>query len=691
MQPAFDTSTGTLSIGVLFLAGFEATLDGREDSFSIGYDSSVLTLVAPGAALQLSDVPGSVVTLDPAAGIITVTFTDYFAVSEGQVLGTVTFSGSVSFDECMPSPEPYPSEASIEFSLPTYPYEASIEVEGPECPVAEGLFIGEVVYDHQGGMLAILIANFSSPAAGQQVTLTYPTDKLVMDPGPFDVYGLSVEHGREFVIGTATASDGLITISMIDTGIEGEWIPLQVAIPTGWLTSASCADATGPTWAEVGELEFVANHGQVFYGYVPGMLCNAAPASKVGEWTTDGEGNPAIAWTIDTGDVFGYTWVDDYAYGSGFLFNCEDGAFSVEVISGQAEHDLIYCYHNQFEFDFRGMDDEPYRAVITFTTTLDPEYTPTSYVNCAQISVQLDEPQPLMMQAQASNGLGGRPCFELFPVEENAGDIITMSVDKAEARVGDTLTYTIQVSTTSDFWSSIEMINALPVGFAIDPASITCEFDDPRFSADPCVTLVDGVLKVTAWPVPGDGEADMEMGYGYISGPVTFTITLSGTVTDEAPDVLVNQASSERRVWLLSIGPMPMSMGDPTIIGGGVIRAQASTNILQDVEPPVTPTPDPTGTVTPDPTQPTTPEPTGTVTPDPTQPTTPEPTAPATPGVTPTSPENPDSDPTAPGAVTGLPETGSNGPVAISAIFVAAVAAGILMVAGIGIRMRPRD
>ena len=305
LQPQFDTTTGTLTIGILFNAGFEATLDGREDSFQIGYDSNVLTLVAPGSPLQLSEVPGTAVTVDPTAGVITVIFNDYVSVTEGQVVGSVTFSGSVSFTECVQSPEPYPSFAYIEFTLPTAPYQAEIEVEGPDCPATEGPFIGMVQYDHQGGMLFILIINSSSPAAGQQVTLTYPTDKLVMDPGSFDVHGFSVEHQREYVIGTAPASDGLITISMIDIGIEGEFVPLQIAIPIGWLVSASCDDTTEVFYTEIGELEFVTDDDRVFDESVhaPGILCNAAPSSKTGIWTTDGDGNPAIERTFDTGDV----------------------------------------------------------------------------------------------------------------------------------------------------------------------------------------------------------------------------------------------------------------------------------------------------------------------------------------------------------------------------------------------------
>lgn len=689
LQPAYDTATNELTIGVLFTDGFEATLDGRVTTFTISYDASVLTL-SPATQLSLTDVPGSTVTVDPVAGIITVTFNDYFAVTGDSVVGTVTIPGSVTFEECVPSTEPYPSEAYIWFGLPNVSTEVGITVTGPECPALDGPTIAMAHYDAPTGMLLIGIINVSfDPIVDKQLTLTYPADKMTFEGKSFDVWGFSAIEGREYIVGTASASDGLITITFRDTGIEGEWLPIYISLPVGWLINNDCADVTDTQWVEVGALTFVSNHGQSFESYVPGMLCNAEPVSKTGTWSTTSDGEPAIDWTIDTGDVIGTTYVDDYLQDLSMNFDCD--SLDVEVIRGHADFDDD-CYEGDLYVELFGQDDESYRAIITITTPLDTEFPRTSYVNCAIVYAVSDSPR-LMAAAQGSNGLGGQACYELF-APDVVGDTLTIDVDKTEAQVGDTLSYTLEVSTAADSWGSITLTNPLPAGFELDPDSVTCSVSPAELSGNPCYVLVDDVLTVNVYPILKDDAPESSPSEMYYSPPATITVTYSGVVTAEPGETLMNEASSIRRPWLGTGGiimPMAMGVGDPTEVGGGLITAQAAT-LVQEPPSTETPTPSPTPTQTPSPTA--TATPTGTVAPSPTSTATgtpDDPPATVTPSATPATPDGGDAAPTATSPVTGLPSTGSNGPSAASAIFVAAIASAVLLVAGVALHLRPRE
>ena len=149
--------------------------------------------------------------------------------------------------------------------------------------------------------------------------------------------------------------------------------------------------------------------------------------------------------------------------------------------------------------------------------------------------------------------------------------------------------------------------------------------------------VANGTISITA-----SGYEVEDEGWYWVSEPAVITLTFSGTVAGEPGTVITNEACSERTTRSYRDGPMALSMGDPTVPGGGVICDSASVTIIGD-DPSPSPSPTPTET------------------------------------------------PTTPSVVTGLPETGHGGAGTASVLWFAAVASVRLLAAGAGIRIRPRS
>lgn len=588
--PFFDVATNTLNISVTFDDGFSAAAG---DSIVMEYGWSLE--LQPSSQATLTNIPQASVALDADNLKVIITFTEAYSVAGTSVTGTIAFPGEVYWLQCSTSVEPYTPSGDIWFFLPpSSSYASQTVTAAEECPGITAPTISWMDYDADTGDLEIEVL-FSGPnAAGEQVTLTYPVDKMVVSPGPVTVTRYSYELDRQVPVGTATASNGLITISFFDTGLgDVDWTDYTELSMEAWLISGTCSDSGERQIIDVGDLTFVSNTGEEFVENVEVMLCNAAPMTKTGVFGTNVFGDPIITWTIDTGDVIGGAYIWDYMDDEALSIECSDPGIMVDVVSGSFSQDDVWCQPWGFDFPLYGSDtgDGPQivRATITFVTTIDTSMERNVYMNCAETASMGGE-NPSLARTSGSNGLGGEACFELFP--ENGGDFITKTVDKAIANPGETITYTVTASTTADNWNQINLIDPLPAGFAVDPTSITCVVEPAIFAVDPCYTLTDGQLVSSAVQMFDDSEEN----WGWHSGPVTITITMKGTVTAAQGETITNEACVERIIQGGGEGPdlAAMNMGDPTVPGGGIICASAVTTV-----PGPTPSPSPTPTTVP--------------------------------------------------------------------------------------------
>lgn len=642
LTPTYDVATSALIISVTFDVGFSAAAG---DSIVLQYGWSLE--LQPLSEATLTNVPQASVSVDLNNPTVTISFTEAFSVDGASVTGTIAIPGEVYWLQCFASIDPYTPSGDVWFSVPpsgSYVNQGVTAAE--ECPGITAPTISWIDYDDDSGELDIEVLFPGPNAAGEQVTLTYPVDQLVVSPGPVTVTRYSYELDRQVPVGTATASNGLITISFFDSGLgDVDWSEYTEVTLEAWLIDGTCADNGDLLIVEVDDLVFVSNTGEEFVEEVDVLLCNAAPMTKTGVFGTNASGDPAIIWTIDTGDVIGDAYIWDDLDDEALFLECDDPGITVVMVSGSYSQDDISCSSWGFGFPLSGSEggDGPpiVRATITFVTTIDTSLERNSYLNCADIESMGDMEMELA-RTSGSNGLGNETCFELFP--EDGGDFITKTVDKAVANPGETITYTVTASTTADNWDQINLIDPLPAGFAVDPTSITCVVEPAIFALEPCYTLTDDQLVSSVMAVFDDSEEN----WGWHRGPVTITITMQGTVTAAQGETIRNEACVERVIRNGGEGPaLARNMGNPSIPGGGIICAEAVTTI-----------PGPT--------------------PTPTQPASPV----ASPTIPPTVPPTPTTVP-----VTGLPETGNGGSNSSATLMVVASAA-ILMVALVGMRIR---
>lgn len=293
-------------------------------------------------------------------------------------------------------------------------------------------------------------------------------------------------------------------------------------------------------------------------------------------------------------------------------------------------------------------DADVVRATITYHTYPIEGENSTSFKNCVGI---LSSPRlgggGHFRTNSATNGWNGGACYELFRTD--GGDFIEKTVDKATAQSGETVTYTISVTTSSDYWGRIDLQDEFPAGFTLDESSIECSATVPDHLSDPCYAIIDNTLVVSAM---GYGSTSWE----WIAPPITFTVSFSGVVIGSAGDVIENEACSKRQPPEI-VAIMAVGVGDLYIPNGGVICSLSVTTIIDP--PRETPTATPTET------------PSGT----PTETATETPIAGTPPAGTPLVTEAPSE----PAEVTGLPNTGgSNRSSAIGLIFLA-VSVGLLL------------
>lgn len=428
-------------------------------------------------------------------------------------------------------------------------------------------------------------------------------------------------------------------------------------------------------------------------------MCNAAAPTKSGAWSDDGE---RIIWTIDTGDLIDGAWIQDIGGPEGdYAFDCS--TLTVTASDPEVSHEA-YCDDNGYGFSVDIWGEDTVRATITIEAVPLGNPTLSSFFNCAIVEGRGGRGEVSKADTNDGTGYGAPVCAEVFL--EGGGDFITKTVSDEEVSSGDTLTYTVTASTTSDLWFSLDVIDELPAGFVV--TDTTCTVTPAQYQTDPCSVLSDSNV-LTASAV--NDWTGMEEPTG---GGVQVVLTIEGYFEVAEDTAFVNEACSERMIQLIfNSGPVPtaLSMGDPEIFGGGVICDSATVNVLaQDVPgetPTPSPTPDPTGTVVPDPTgtvtpgETPTPNPTGTVEPDPTgtvtpgetptattEPGAPDPTGTVSPDATPTPTTAPgEADPIATSAVSGLPSTGQGSSTGMN-VLLAAFVAGLFAAAAVGIRLR---
>ena len=571
---SYDAVTGNVTIPLTFSDGFSGS---KEDSLTLNWngDGATFEMVSfVSASSNEFDVE-----FDADNQALRLELVDDLTVSGSDLVLTLIVGTTITWDACTDTPSGYPTSAwgTISDSVDRYT-SGMVEVTGPPCP---GTGIPEVystvyTFGDQSLYVSMLLPKVFAPNA--IVTITYPADQLVVSPQPVPVYAYDYGQQRSVQIGTVEAADGVITITFNEASTTGVWAGfIDVTISASLIYSCENDQAT----ADIDQMTFVAVPGLTSVQKATTVLCNAEAPSKSGAWSTDDEGNDVIVWTVDSGDLFsGGSIYDSVWMATGdtmFTFDCD--SLQVELLSGD-DYD-VQCYPDYpyfFAVDLYG--DTPVRGIVTINAY--PEDGFTSYVNCA--SVSSGPSVQGFSVASTATGWGGFPCFELFP--DGGGDSITKSVDKETARSGDTVTYTVVATTTSDRWQSVTLTDPLPEGFTLDPASVTCVVDGEEYASDPCYTLDGNTLTVTALPA----SVDMDGWIDYQSGPATITLTFNGIVTGEPGDTITNQACSERTLPTEGDqGPKLLSVGDPTIPGGGVICATASTRILGAVTPaPVT-------------------------------------------------------------------------------------------------------
>ncbi len=688
---SWDDQANQVAMDLQVDAGFSADAG---DNIVINYLSDALVLAPEQSAP--AGLPVSV-AVDSSLETVTLTFTEDFEapVADSFVLVLV---GELRFQACLPNPEPYTNSVYLNFWSAN---EAVwLEVRGEECPAAEHPAVDNVEFlaEMDAIMIDLYIPNIEA-AAGFTATITFPQDKLNIPNGSTaDFYFNDPQELYPPLIATAVANDGLITITFLDAEYE---VGDDSRIATGWmhatLEPVVCDIAEPGEIVDTGQLYFVANPGGTFRSYfVNEALCDGASTSKTGELSADGS---EIIWTIDSGDLINGGSIREGML-STTMFDCE--SIDVQLIpnSSQVWH-YVDCFgpvegqiSDSFTVQFGG--EGPVRAIVTVTSPIEEGYPFTSAFNCAEVSAT-GPVLPTALNTRDNNaGWGTSVCAEVHLA--GGGDTISNNVSSPAVYPGDPLTYTVNFSTTADFWLTISLEDVLPDGF--DVTDVTCTFTPASLAEGECEVSDDNSLTVGLSRDPIESEEGPDL-----TGGGEIALTIEGTVSAAPGTELVSQACGARG-FDLPLFPPVISQ-----IGGDGICASTTTLVLQPEEPttptpsstpePTAPTtPEPTGTVEPDPTETTTPDPTGTVEPEPTETpagtATPEVTTPATPGATPGSPTDPATDPDPesddPGTVTGLPSTGQGSTSAGIAVFTAAIAASMLMAVAVGIRIRsPRS
>lgn len=656
---SWNESTGVFALDMTFFPTFTAMAG---DTIDILYTSDAL---AVGAGPHTVTNAPMTVTVDAAMETITLTFTaDFVPTDEGFHTATIALDADVIFTACLPTNEAYYSSADIAFVSGDY-YMLPVSVDGPLCPVSSGAAVLDVEYAPELHALYVLFSGIPDEnLAGTQLTITYPTDILVVEPGPVDFY-TSESMGSGSPIATAVASNGVITITFIDDIELGREQLVGIGYMEASISSATCVPDSGVYEHEIGRINLVATPGGSFTVQLPStteggfrntILCNAAPATKTGEISEDGS---EIYWTIDTGDLLNNAVIADGVFTSGGLFSC--GTLVVTPVTPNTTYDVDCTGDETYGFAVYLYGEGPVRATITVTAMVNESIPQLSYLNCASI-VAGGQPELVMARSVDTAGVAGLVCAEVFP--PGGGDTISNVVSAAEVYQGDTLTFNVSFSTTSFVWWTITLDDVLPAGFSV--TDVSCTFEPVGMETGDCQILDDNTISV------GMRQSSMEE-TALVGGSVSIEIT--GEVTAAPGTELVSEACGERAVEVPGLAPIYSRFGT------GPMCASTSTMVLQV---PVTETPEPTATVAPT----ETPAPTATVapteTPSPTA--TAEPTVPATPGASPTVPVTPD--PTSTSApVTGLPETG-NGISDSSAMLMVMASAAFMMVALVAVRIR---
>lgn len=589
----------------------------------------------------------------------------------GELYMNVTLA--VEWEACQPSVVDYHQEIYVDFHLDplsSSPSSTWAYIENPvACPGSGIATVGDVWYSVYDQELGVDVLIPSSSSVNQVLTLQVPSS-LALGPGPFDIWGWDPDTYDDVKIGQAQVNGNTLTLTL------EPYENLETYVYLGVDATVLYECAPGETTVYLDTLEFIADPGGVFIDTLDEtVLCDADPISKKGEWV--GEGDDAyILWTIDTGDILGIASVRDFSSGT-FTFDCS----SLQISILEEEELARNC--NEYYFQLKFQNGEVSRAVITIHAhPVEPveegDSYHTSFLNCAYAENWIDY-GPFSLKASSGTGLGGEACYELFrpgivgdSITKTVANVTTQDATGATAETGDILTYTVVVQTQSPEWGNISVRDYLPAGFEV--TSINCTVEPIAYQLDSCFAVEDGVIVSGAETIKDDGYLE--------SGPATITLIIVGKVTALEGE-LVNQACSLRDpVYLL-----PVAVGNPAIPGGGLICESVVTTILVDeVEP--DPDPDPGASPSPSPS----PSPTGTIIPTetatPTETAEPSetPTEPATPGAAPTTTVSPD--PEDPKSVTGLPSTGSGGS-GTSAMFIAAIAASLLIAGVVGIRMRP--
>lgn len=466
-----------------------------------------------------------------------------------------------------------------------------------------------------------------------------------------------------------------ITFNGFADGID--YYPIVVFRIPSTLMAQGCEPSGSPYVSEIGALNFTTSTGQSFEdSQNDQILCNAAPATQTGGWAEGENGEPVITWFGDSGDLLNSGNIETWIQDGDHLFDCESLVISP---LGDSVIDDYDCSDYGLWIDIDAGESGIARATFTINSVPGDFSTP-SYVSCLEASGSTSqddiEDLSLPLVAPANVGLGGSGCYEVF--EPGGGDFLTKEVNTTELEPGDTITYTINASTSAEQWKTITITDEIPAG--VDVESITCNVEPATFMADPCYELNGSTLTVAF--AADDAQP---------SAPLAITIVIEGTVTAEPGTEIVNEACYERT--LPEDEPYephvaPLAAGDPTIPGGGVICESVSTMVQNPPVPSPTPTtpttpatetpapspsPSPTApaTETPVPTEPATEE-----TPSATQPVDSTPVASSTPGAATTVEPEPTT------SVSGLPSTGSGSNANTSLIVLSAAIGSILMISG---------
>lgn len=803
-------------VGVLAMFPEFAAESG--DTLTIYYSSDSLSL-APGS-YPLAGIP-AVATANDVTETLTITFTADYAPElpgdGGPALVDVAFPGTITFPGCVPTETEYTNQAYVEITQPSPNgdwFRNWFWVDGDTCEPSVAPVVTDLHFEPVAGLLVIYIdIDDAGVAAGTELTITYPAHLMTIQSDPVEVIGGLF---TDTSVGTAIASDGVITITFNDYFPDPEdedpalMSSLVLFMSASINSAAICADIDETQEQEIGRIYFVASSGGTFvYSYSTSqngdyentILCNGAPASITGVLNADGS---EILWTLDTGDLINGGYISlQGTIDSGVA--CDQAVVTIMTDGTTFSKD---CGSVEYSYGEITLEGSPVgRAIITFSSPIDPLLANEVYMVCAAVQAQGFDPRMEPMSSNNTDGLGAYICDSVFP--PGGGDFLTISSIPNTVYPGDEITFTASFETTTYLWFSMVLNTVLPQS-GFEDINVICTFEpvDAQQTGDcnedngivsfglsqfgleggPTVTQA-GIMEAAEEPHPGRISVEitgtvtatpgdtlefqtcgqrslsipgipLELLLGLVDGevqcssattqvvPVTQPMTLEiSSDQGELPDGLtyeINEVGAAVTMFsfaqgapgisgtvpangIIDLGDLPIGSSYTVTVQGQPagfedvdvtrtfdVEPGISTWILNlqlvpdDTTPVPSPTPSPTGTTEPDetptetPTSTTVPDETPTGTVDPDEPTTPSatvtaeptesPTVPGTPAATPTTvPGESDGDPTATSGVTGLPSTGSSGPSATSLLFVATMAAGILIAAGIGIQLRPRD